>query len=245
MLVPWLYPLLMVAAIATCSWGIRRYQRRLPLTKFQKLAIGCGGFIGAMLGAKLPFALEAGWLEAPWNLTSWFAHGKTILTGMAGGYLGVEAAKWLLDIRVKTGDTFAVPVAVAVSIGRWACFQAGCCYGIPTKLPWGVHFASVDADLPAQLRHPTQIYESAFHLLAAAGLWILLRRGLFPGQLIKLYLFAYASYRFFSEWLRPEPVWLGGLTAYQWASLGLASIMALLAWCDFRRGAAAVAVPGA
>lgn len=50
--------------------------------------------------------------------TAWFADGKTILLGIVGGYLGVEVAKRLLNVRIKTGDTFAVPVAVAIGIGR-------------------------------------------------------------------------------------------------------------------------------
>lgn len=230
--VPWLYPLLMLAAMTVCAIGLRRFQRRLPLTGRQKLAIGVGGFIGAMLGAKLPFALEAGWLNEPWNVAAWFAHGKTIMTGLAGGYLGVEAAKWLLDIRVKTGDTFAIPVAVAVAIGRLACFEAGCCYGTPTALPWGVRFPLADLDATSQTRHPTQLYECVFHLGAAVGLWVLLRRGCFRGQLVKLYLIGYSIYRFGSEWLRPEPDWLGGLTAYQWAAMALAATMGVLFWCD-------------
>lgn len=36
--------------------------------------------------------------------------------------------------------------------------------------------------------------------------------------------FAYLTYRFFSEWIRPEPqLWLG-LTGYQWATLALAPV---------------------
>ena len=51
------------------------------------------------------------------------------MCGIVGGYFGVELAKWTLDVRIKTGDTFAVPVAVGVAIGRVACFVGGCCYG--------------------------------------------------------------------------------------------------------------------
>lgn len=56
---------------------------------------------------------------------AWFDSGKTIMTGLVGGYFGVEAAKWALDITIKTGDNFAAPVAVAiaVAVGRLACFM--------------------------------------------------------------------------------------------------------------------------
>ena len=62
------------------------------------------------------------------------ADGKTILCGIVGGYFGVEVAKWTLDVRVKTGDTFALPLALAMAVGRWGCFFNGCCYGVVTTL---------------------------------------------------------------------------------------------------------------
>jgi phosphatidylglycerol:prolipoprotein diacylglycerol transferase len=194
----------------------------------EKLAIGLGGFCGAMIGAKLPFLL-ADW-EGLMSGAAWFANGKTIMLGLAGGYFGVELAKWLLDIRTKTGDSFAVPVAVAIAIGRLACFQAGCCYGTPTELPWGVVFPAVDS-LP---RHPTQLYESAFHLVAASVLYVLWSRKLFPGQLIKLYIIVYMGYRFATEFIRPEARLLGGLTGYQWTALVMAGLFAWLWWRDAR-----------
>ena len=227
--VPWLYPVLIGIALLVCSWGVRRAQRRLPLPWWKKIGIGIGGFCGAMLGAKLPFALAAD--DGLWSWSAWFAHGKTIMTGLAGGYLGVEAAKWTLDVRTKTGDTFAVPVALAVAIGRIGCFQAGCCFGQPTSLPWGQYFPLAHDD-PPLLRHPTQLYEAAFHLTAALVLLVLARRGIFRGQLIKLYILSYLAYRFASEFLRPEPQLGGGLTAYQWGALALAPIFLALWWCD-------------
>ena len=216
------YTLIMIAAVATGALLSRRSQRSLELSRREKLGICLGAFCGAMIGAKLPFVLS----DLPGLLSgaAWFADGKTILCGLVGGYFGVEIAKWSLDIRIKTGDSFAVPVAAAVAVGRLACFSAGCCHGTPTSLPWAVVFPTVDP-LP---RHPTQLYESAFHLIAAVVLYQLERRGLFRGQLIKLYIVAYAMYRFASELIRPEARLWGDLTGYQWASLVLIPLFAWL-----------------
>lgn len=217
----------MLAAIVVLSLLLKRSQASLPLAWWQKLAIGLGGFCGAMIGAKLPFALSD-WTGLV-NGTTWFSDGKTIMFGIVGGYLGVEVAKWTLDIRIKTGDTFAAPVAAAVAIGRLACFVAGCCYGAPTSLPWGVRFAAAGDE---QLRHPTQLYESIFHVAMAGLLLELRRRGIFCGQLVKLYILAYLGYRFLTEFIRPEPRLFAGLTGYQLAALALAPVFVWLWWRD-------------
>ncbi len=208
------YPLIMLAALATCSLLLRRAQARLPLVWWQKMGIGIGAFCGAMIGAKLPFVF------LDWDRfldgSAWLSDGKTIICGIIGGYLGVEIAKWTMDISVKTGDTFAVPCAVAVAIGRIACFVGGCCYG----------------DLSP--RHPTQLYEAAFHLAVAGMLLLLQSRGLFRGQLIKLYILLYLGYRFLTEFIRPEAKLELGLTVYQWAALAMMPLFAALWWRDAR-----------
>lgn len=225
------YSLVMLLAVGVSGLLLRRSQGQLALAPHERLGVGLGAFCGAMLGAKLPFLL------ADWRAflagTAWFADGKTILLGMAGGYLGVEIAKWCLDIQTRTGDTFAVPVAVAIAIGRVGCFVGGCCFGTPTDVPWGVVFPHADA-CP---RHPTQLYEAAFHALAALLLAAALSRGIWRGHLIKAYIIVYAIYRFFSEFLRPEPRFVGNLTAYQWASLVLAIGFFWLWRCDARQQA--------
>jgi phosphatidylglycerol:prolipoprotein diacylglycerol transferase len=214
--VPWFYPLIMLAAVAVAAWLSRGRQRALGLSRGERLGVGLGAFCGAMIGAKVPFLLAD--LEGLLSGRAWFENGKTIVFGLAGGYLGVEVAKACLGLRVKTGDSFAVPVAAAVAVGRWSCFAAGCCYGTATGLPWGVDFGD------GIRRHPTQVYESAFHAAAAVGLAWLLSRGLLKGQLIKLYILAYLAYRFLTERIRPEPVLALGLTGYQWACLALAPV---------------------
>jgi phosphatidylglycerol:prolipoprotein diacylglycerol transferase len=223
---PWLYPVFIGLAIATGVMLSRTTQRRTALDDRQQLGIALGAFVGAMLGARLPFAM-ADW-DQLLSGTAWFADGKTILTGLAGGYLGVVVAKWSLDIHVRTGDSFAMPVAASIAVGRLGCFVAGCCYGRPTSLPWGIVFPQ-HGPLP---RHPTQLYEAVFHATMAVLLYEFQRRALFRGNLMKLYIVAYGGYRFLTEFVREEqPLWLD-LTGYQWASAVLMTLFAWLWWRD-------------
>lgn len=221
--------LFMALALVTGVLLARRAQGRLPLSGLERIGVLLGGLIGAMVGAKLPF-LFTDW-SAFLSGVAWFSDGKTILTGLVGGYLGVEVAKWSLDIRTSTGDSFLVPVATAIGIGRIGCFFGGCCYGLPTSLPWGVVFPAVDA-LP---RHPTQVYEAVFHFAAAAIGLALERTNFLKGNRIRVYILIYALYRFVTEWLRPEARLYFGLTGYQLASLLIAALMAWL-WLRSPRG---------
>jgi len=191
----------------------------LPMWK--RLALGIAAFIGGSLGAKLPFVLgsSGGW----WALEAWFSDGKTVVAGLCCAYMAVELTKLALDIRVKTGDTFALPLALAMVVGRFGCFCNGCCYGTPTTLPWGVRFVQPDGQ--ALFCDPTQLYESLFRLGMAAVLIELLWRGWLRGHHLQVYLIAYGVYRFLTEFIRPEPRdWLG-LTFYQWGSVVLVAGM--------------------
>ena len=218
--------------MAVASRLVHRRQKRLDLTRSQRLLIGVAAFIGSMIGAKVPFLGDLGW-SAFYDGTVWFADGKTILGGIVGGYAAVEFTKWIADIRCPTGDTFALPVAVAIAIGRVGCFVAGCCFGRETSVPWGVAFP-IAHDPPGIVRHPTQLYEVGFHVLAALFLLVMDRKKWLLGNQLKAYLIAYLIYRFLSEWLRPESPILLDLTIYQLVSVVLIAILIMLWFRDSR-----------
>jgi phosphatidylglycerol---prolipoprotein diacylglyceryl transferase len=209
------YAAFMVAALAIFLLARRVLPRSatvaLPLR--QQAALGLAAFGGGVFGAKLPFAFAHGtdWTQA----ATWASDGKTITTGLIGAYLAVEIAKWTLGIRTKTGDSFALPLALALAVGGWGCFFNGCCFGRETNLPWACDFGD------GVFRHPTQVYESLFHLTMAGVLLRLMSRDLMRTHRLQLYLIAYGVFRFLTEYLRPEPEWFGGLTYYQWAAMVL------------------------
>lgn len=210
------YGLFMGLALATAVAArpfIRKPESLATLPWWKRTALAVAAFTGGVLGAKLPFVLagEESWFSG----AAWITDGKTIVAGMGAAYLAVELAKLGLGIRAKTGDTFALPLALAMSVGRWGCFFAGCCYGVETSLPWGIDFGD------HVRRHPTQLYEVAFHLSMAAVLFGLMRRGGLRLQRLKLYMIAYAGFRFLVEFIRPEPPWWLGLSVYQWACAAL------------------------
>jgi phosphatidylglycerol:prolipoprotein diacylglycerol transferase len=202
--------------------------QKLPWTT--RLSLALAAFVGGTFAAKLPFVFSGE--GGPFALESWFSDGKTITLGLVGAYVSVELMKLVMGVHVKTGDTFALPLALAMAVGRWGCFFNGCCYGVPTDLPWGVQFR-VDSQMVRC--HPTQIYESLFHLGMAGALLMTMRLDVLRGQRLKCYLIAYGLFRFLTEFVRPEPAELWGLTLYQCVGLVMVVGLALQWWLDARQ----------
>ncbi|MFL6230028.1 MAG: prolipoprotein diacylglyceryl transferase [Pyrinomonadaceae bacterium] len=174
-----------------------------------------------------------------------------------GGLLAASATAFLLVRRFKlpwwkTADAFAPAIALGQAIGRQGCFAAGCCWGKPTTLPWGVQFSPLGHEItgvPTDAHlHPTQLYESFAAFLIFLFLLRLHRRKIFDGQVILLYGVLYAAVRFTVEFFRDDPrgdlfglTSLTGLSTSQLISLvvGALSLVALvLRW---RRATSAVA----
>ena len=131
-----------------------------------------------------------------------------------GGLIGAILAGYLLMRRYnlpwwKTADACAPGIALGNFFGRQGCFAAGCCWGKPTTLPWGVKFTElgheitgVPTDVPL---HPTQLYESFAMLTVFFFLFWLHKRRRFSGQVILFYALLYSAIRFCIEFLRDDP----------------------------------------
>ncbi len=169
---------------------------------------------GAAIGSKLLYLLEDPLLTARhWNDLGYLLAGKTIVGGLLGGTIAVEFMKRRARIQHRTGDLFAVPIAVGIAIGRIGCFLAGKqddTYGVPTSLPWGVNMGDGIA------RHPVQFYEFFAMLILALLLSRVSRPRFAQGDRFRLFVLAYYSWRLALDFLKPG-VRFGGLTTLQWA----------------------------
>jgi len=131
-----------------------------------------------------------------------------------GGLLGAIVVGYFLMRRWKlpwwkTADACAPGIALGNVLGRQGCFSAGCCWGKPTTLPWGVRFTELGHEItgvPTNTPlHPTQLYESLAMLLVFFFLLWLHKRKKFSGQVILAYAFIYAAVRFMIEFVRDDP----------------------------------------
>ena len=163
-----------------------------------------------------------------------------------GGLLGAVVAGYFLMKRYQlpwwnTADACAPGIAVANFFGRQGCFAAGCCWGKPTTLPWGVKFTELGHQItgvPTDAHlHPTQLYESFAMLIVFIFLLWLHKRKRFNGQVILAYALLYAVIRFAIEFVRDDPrgdvfglTSLTGLSTSQLISLviGITSLILLI-----------------
>jgi phosphatidylglycerol:prolipoprotein diacylglycerol transferase len=103
-------------------------------------------------------------------------------------------------------DVMAVVTCIVHGFGRIGCFNAGCCYGVPTDGIFGVVFSDpVCQARPLNVAlHPTQLYEAALIFSILTFLLIYKTHKKFDGQLFILYLIIYAAGRSVLEMLRGD-----------------------------------------
>lgn len=222
-----LHPHLIFEALAYFA-GYRVYlkQRKREgdhLSTRDRMWIVAAAICGAAIGSKVLY-----WLGDPaltlrkWNDLFYLMSGKTIVGGLIGGLIAVEAIKRRLGLLRRTGDLFAIPLCVGIAIGRIGCFLAGLSddtYGVATSLPWGIDFGD------GIRRHPVQLYEIVW--LGALAIWLgwLARKTHREGDLFKGFMFGYFGFRLAIDFLKPS-VALGGLNSIQWAC-----VIMLLYYC--------------
>jgi prolipoprotein diacylglyceryltransferase len=175
-------------------------------------------FAGAAIGSKLLF-----WLESPsitinnWHNPFYLMSGKTIVGGLVGGLIAVEWVKRCVGINRRTGDLFAIPLTIGISIGRIGCFLAGLkdnTYGLATSLPWGINFGD------GVFRHPTQLYEIVWLLILACWLHWVANRPHREGDLFKTFMVGYFGFRLIVDFIKPGEIFLA-ITFIQWVCLGI------------------------
>jgi len=163
-----------------------------------------------------------------------------------GGLIGALLAGFFLMRRWKlpwwkTADACAPGIALGNFFGRQGCFSAGCCWGKPTTLPWGVQFTEAGHEItgvPTGVHlHPTQLYESFTMLIVFFFLLWLHKKKKFSGQVILVYVVVYATVRFLIEFVRDDPrgdilglTTMTGLSTSQLIGLvaGIAALVALI-----------------
>jgi phosphatidylglycerol:prolipoprotein diacylglycerol transferase len=183
----------------------------LPREKIYDLCLWM--LLSSLVGSKiLMLFTEPEYREHPWQLLSLdFLRSGGVFYG---GLIGAILSGYFLMRRYrlpwwKTADACAPGIAIGNFFGRQGCFAAGCCWGKPTTLPWGMKFTELGHEItgvPVGVPlHPTQLYESFAMLIVFFFLLWLHKHRRFNGQVILFYALLYSVIRFAIEFLRDDP----------------------------------------
>ena len=183
----------------------------LPREKIYDLSLWM--LLASLIGSKiLMFWTEPEYRDHPLQLLSLdFLRSGGVFYG---GLIGAVLAGYFLMKRFKlpwwkTADACAPGIAIGNFFGRQGCFAAGCCWGKPTTLPWGVKFTELGHEITGvpidAYLHPTQLYESFSMLIVFFFLLWLHKYKRFSGQVILAYALLYSVIRFVIEFVRDDP----------------------------------------
>jgi len=220
----------------------------LPREKIYDLSLWM--LVASLIGSKvLMLFTEPEYRDHPWQLLSldFLRSGGVFYGGLVGAILmGYFLMKRYRLPWWKTADACAPGIAIGNFFGRQGCFAAGCCWGKPTSLPWGVKFTELGHEITGvptnTYLHPTQLYESLAMLIVFFFLLWLHKRKRFNGQVILVYALSYSVVRFAIEFVRDDPrgdifglTSLTGLSTSQMISLVVGIGAAVLLFIRWRR----------
>ena len=220
------YPTALLVTILLSS----RWAKKQGISQDMLLGAYLYSLIGILIGARLlDVIVHFSWyIEEPSRILN-MRQGVVLYGGYLGavfggmGYLKFKRQPFLPYVDVAA-TWFGIGLAIHRSL---ACFMAGCCYGRPTGLPWGVTFppgSRADKVFGQVAVHPTQLYEAAVGLCMFTVLILYSRRrNRVHGEQFGLQMAIYGTARFLMEFVRGDTSRgsFGPLSTSQWISLGL------------------------
>jgi phosphatidylglycerol:prolipoprotein diacylglycerol transferase len=235
--------MLWLAAVAAAFVMDRSFKRARVMvdgTGADAVSMVAIAVVAGIVGAKLWHVLDTPveFRELGWQVL-WDTAGFAWFGGLVMGVFALAFQGWWARIGgLRTLDLAAPAAAIGYGIGRIGCFLSGDgCYGLPTKLPWGMSFPN--GIEPTFVRvHPTPLYELAAGLLIGGLLWLRGGKPRATGAILGEYLLLSGIARFLVEFIRRNPKVLWGLSNAQLASA--ASIIAgvvLICWAAMRSAA--------
>jgi phosphatidylglycerol:prolipoprotein diacylglycerol transferase len=216
------YGLMLATAFLVGTWLALKEARRLSLDPDRLVTVILIVLISSVVGARTLYVLEhVQEFRREWGsvLAVWQG-GLTLYGGVVAGALaGLLAARELRLPMWSVADAVTPSFALGTMFGRIGCFLNGCCYGVPTTLPWGVHFPAdsfAGLEFGGAAVHPSQLYFALAGLALFAFCWGIRRRMAVAGSLFWTFLMLFALVRVPLDMTRayePES------TVFQWGDL--------------------------
>jgi len=215
------YGVMAAAGFLLASWVLSRNCRYAGITADQASNMLLISLISGIAGARIFYVVQFfhQFRSDLWRIFRIDQGGLVFYGGLlfALVWLWVYSRCKKIDF-VRSLDLFTPAIAIAHFCGRIGCFLHGCCFGAPTRMPWGVVYPAGSipfARYGSQALHPVQLYEAAGSLVLTA-LYIFLLRKAPRGVVLSAYMILYGGMRFLDELVRGDnPRVLWGMTPAQ------------------------------
>jgi phosphatidylglycerol:prolipoprotein diacylglycerol transferase len=195
------YGLMLAVAFLFGTWLALREARRLHLDEDRLVTVILVALVAGVLGARALYVLEhVSEFRREWgSVLALWQGGLTLYGGLvAGVFAGLLTARRLVLPMWLVADAMTPSLALGTMFGRVGCFLNGCCYGRPTRLPWGVTFppdSFAGLEFGNAKLHPAQLYFALAGLVLFAVLWPLRLRLRAPGVLFWTFILLFALVR--------------------------------------------------
>lgn len=174
----------------------------------QVMDMGFVIIISAIIGSRAMYVLmnASHYTRAPLDMLKIWEGGLVF----SGGVIGVVLTMlWYIKRHGlhlgKTADLWAPSIAIGQGFGRIGCLMAGCCYGRPTDVPWGVTFTHSNCLAPLnQSLHPTQLYAALSAVAIFLVVMLLYKKKKFDGQVFLWFLIMHSTARLAIERFRGD-----------------------------------------
>jgi len=195
------YGLMLAIAFLAGTWIALGEARRRRLDEDRLVSVILVALVSGVLGARMLYVLEhVAEFRREWgSVLALWQGGLTLYGGVVAGTIGGLLAarqqglpKWIV------ADALTPSLALGTMFGRVGCFLNGCCYGRPTRLPWGVQFppdSFAGLEFGNARLHPSQLYFALSGLALFALCWFLRRRVQTPGILFWLFITLFSLIR--------------------------------------------------
>jgi phosphatidylglycerol---prolipoprotein diacylglyceryl transferase len=205
---------LAVIAILTISYF---ESKRLKIAEEHLYNLGVWAIVSGIVFARV-FHIIDKWqyyMEHPGQLLNF--EGLAVYGAVFGIILVIVIYSMVKKLSLWTvADMVSCGALVGMAIGRVGCLVNGCCYGLPTDLPWSVTYNNPNSYAVIGVPiHPTQIYHIIWNLAAFGLLWMV-RKQLKPeGTLFLGYLAFYAAGDLLIRFLREGDPYMFGIQQAQ------------------------------
>ncbi|MFC2050447.1 prolipoprotein diacylglyceryl transferase [Chloroflexota bacterium] len=231
--VRWYGIMVVLAVVAVIAISLRE-AKRVGLAEEHVYGFSLWAIIGGIIVSRLLHVIDKWnyYVANPGQIIGF--EGLTVYGAVVGALLAVLIYCWVKKLSFwLLGDVVAPGAILGQAIGRIGCILNGCCYGLPTSLPWGVVYTNPGSYCPiGEPFQPTQMYHLIWNLIGFGILWSLRRRLKPQGSLFLLYLALYAAGDLSIRFVRVGEPFLFGLQQAQ--LIGIIILVVTVPWLIVR-----------